>query len=57
MTSTSCFTIAVVLYIAAMVPWGKVRVSKAFESKVRMNLIAASIIFLGCCGLLAVYYG
>lgn len=57
MTSTSCFTIAVVLYITAMVPWGKTRVSKEYENKTRMNLIAASIIFLGCCGILAVYYG
>lgn len=57
MTSTSCFTIAVVLYIAAMVPWGKVRVSKEYEEKVRDNLIAVSMIFLGCCGILAVYYG
>lgn len=57
MTSTSCFTIAVVLYIAAMVPWGKVRVSKEYENKTRMNLIAAAVIFLGFSGLLTIYFG
>lgn len=57
MTSTSCFTIAVVLYITAIVPWGKVRVSRKYERKVRDRLIAVAVIFLGCCGLLAVYYG